>query len=111
MAQSKAAETARAKAAAHDAKPGQQQEQQPRSQQQQPQQGQGTCTTDPADRAACRFPEGAQITPGGGDIDGDGVFEENEPVGPGYKDPRAYDGGKTSGETQCDWLRRQGIPC
>ncbi|MET8677972.1 hypothetical protein ABZW18_10365 [Streptomyces sp. NPDC004647] len=90
----------------------QQQEQQPRPQQQQPQQGQGEkCTTDPADRAACRFPKGAQITPNGGDLDGDGVFEKNEPVGPGYKDPRVYDGGKTSGETQCDWLRQQGISC
>ncbi|QIP86396.1 hypothetical protein GLX30_22865 [Streptomyces sp. Tu 2975] len=68
------------------------------------------CTTDPADRQNCRNP-GQTIDPNGGDIDGDGVFEQHEPVGPGYKDPRAYDGGKTSGETQCDWLRSQGIAC
>ncbi|MFF8833193.1 hypothetical protein [Streptomyces sp. NPDC015131] len=72
--------------------------------------GDGRCTTDPADRAACRNP-GGTITPDGGDVDGDGVFESHEPVGPGYKDPRAYDGGRTSGETQCDWLRSQGMPC
>ena len=68
------------------------------------------CTTDPADRPNCRNPSGV-IDPGGGDIDGDGVFEDHEPVGPGYKDPRAYDGGKTSGETQCEWLRSKGIAC
>ncbi|MGW7467794.1 hypothetical protein ACWGJT_24765 [Streptomyces xantholiticus] len=68
------------------------------------------CTTDPADRLNCHNP-GGTIDPNGGDLDGDGVFEENEPVGPGYKDPRAYDGGKTSGETQCAWLRSQGIAC
>ncbi|MBT2492600.1 hypothetical protein J7E96_29650 [Streptomyces sp. ISL-96] len=68
------------------------------------------CTTDPADRSACRNPSG-KIDPNGGDVDGDGVFEPHEPVGPGYKDPRAYDGGKTSGETQCEWLRSQGIAC
>ncbi|GHA97801.1 hypothetical protein [Streptomyces chryseus] len=68
------------------------------------------CTTDPADRAACRNP-GGTVDPDGGDLDGDGVFEPHEPVGPGYKDPRAYDGGKTSGETQCEWLRSQGIAC
>ncbi len=68
------------------------------------------CTTDPADRANCRNPSGT-IDPDGGDLDGDGVFEDHEPVGPGYKDPRAYDGGKTSGETQCEWLRSQGIAC
>ncbi|MBT2395326.1 hypothetical protein [Streptomyces sp. ISL-100] len=68
------------------------------------------CTTDPADRSACRNPSG-KIDPNGGDLDGDGVFEPHEPVGPGYKDPRAYDGGKTSGETQCEWLRSQGIAC
>lgn len=69
------------------------------------------CTTSPEDRAACTMPEGAKITPGGGDVDGDGVFEEHEPVGPGYKDPRAYDGGPTSGETQCEWARQQGYGC
>ncbi|GGT16154.1 hypothetical protein GCM10010271_18800 [Streptomyces kurssanovii] len=68
------------------------------------------CTTDPADRQNCRNP-GKTIDPDGGDLDGDGVFEQNEPVGPGYKDPRAYDGGKSSGETQCEWLRSQGIAC
>lgn len=68
------------------------------------------CTTDPADRLNCRNP-GGTIDPNGGDLDGDGVFEEHEPVGPGYKDPRAYDGGKTTGETQCEWLRSQGIAC
>ncbi|MFD5100097.1 hypothetical protein [Streptomyces albidochromogenes] len=68
------------------------------------------CTTDPADRAACRNP-GGTIDPDGGDLDGDGVFEPHEPVGPGSKDPRAYDGGKTSGETQCEWLRSRGIAC
>ncbi|MET9423960.1 hypothetical protein ABZY06_25090 [Streptomyces sp. NPDC006540] len=68
------------------------------------------CTTDPADRQNCRNP-GGTIDPDGGDVDGDGVFEDNEPVGPAYKDPRAYDGGKTSGETQCEWLRSQGIAC
>ncbi|MGW7056892.1 hypothetical protein [Streptomyces sp. NPDC054887] len=68
------------------------------------------CTTDPADRSACRNP-GGTIDPDGGDLDGDGVFEPHEPVGPGYRDPRAYDGGKTSGETQCEWLRSQGIAC
>lgn len=68
------------------------------------------CTTDPADRQNCRNP-GGTIDPNGGDLDGDGVFEPNEPVGPGYKDPRAYDGGRTSGETQCEWLRSQGIAC
>ncbi|MGX1503783.1 UNVERIFIED_CONTAM: hypothetical protein RKD43_002408 [Streptomyces graminofaciens] len=68
------------------------------------------CTTDPADRPNCLNP-GGTIDPQGGDIDGDGVFEQNEPVGPGYKDPRAYDGGRTSGETQCAWLRSQGIAC
>ncbi|MFJ8587495.1 hypothetical protein ACIRD2_23005 [Streptomyces sp. NPDC093595] len=72
--------------------------------------GRGVCTTDPADRAACRNPDG-RIHPDGGDVDGDGVFEDHEPVGPGYRDPRAYDGGRTSGETQCDWLRSQGIAC
>ncbi|MFF9867323.1 hypothetical protein ACF1G0_18190 [Streptomyces sp. NPDC013953] len=72
--------------------------------------GRGVCTTDPADRAACRNPDG-HIHPDGGDVDGDGVFEDHEPVGPGYRDPRAYDGGRTSGETQCDWLRSQGIAC
>ncbi|MFC8919891.1 hypothetical protein ACGF5F_28815 [Streptomyces sp. NPDC047821] len=70
----------------------------------------GVCTTDPADRAACRNPSG-KIDPNGGDLDGDGVFEPHEPVGPAYKDPRAYDGGRTSGETQCAWLRAQGMPC
>ncbi|UYQ62238.1 hypothetical protein [Streptomyces peucetius] len=70
----------------------------------------GLCTTDPADRQNCRNP-GGTIDPNGGDLDGDGVFEQNEPVGPGYKDPRAYDGGRTSGETQCEWLRSQGIAC
>ncbi|MEU0082644.1 hypothetical protein [Streptomyces sp. NPDC006274] len=70
----------------------------------------GLCTTDPADRQNCRNPGGA-IDPDGGDLDGDGVFEAHEPVGPGYKDPRAYDGGRTSGETQCAWLRSQGIAC
>ncbi|MEU0373080.1 hypothetical protein ABZ070_22990 [Streptomyces sp. NPDC006283] len=70
----------------------------------------GVCTTDPADRPNCRNPSGV-IDPRGGDIDGDGVFEDHEPVGPGYRDPRAYDGGKTSGETQCEWLRSQGIDC
>ncbi|MET9516474.1 hypothetical protein [Streptomyces sp. NPDC002994] len=68
------------------------------------------CTTDPADRSACRNPSG-KIDPNGGDLDGDGVFEDHEPVGPGYKDPRAYDGGKTTGETMCEWLRSQGIAC
>ncbi|WP_344361581.1 hypothetical protein [Streptomyces gobitricini] len=68
------------------------------------------CTTHPADRAACRNP-GGTIDPQGGDTDGDGVFEPHEPVGPGYRDPRAYDGGKTSGETQCEWLRSQGAAC
>lgn len=68
------------------------------------------CTTDPADRSACRNPSGT-IDPNGGDVDGDGIFEPHEPVGPGYKDPRAYDGGKTSGETQCEWLRSRGIAC
>ncbi|MCP3819587.1 hypothetical protein NLX86_16200 [Streptomyces sp. A3M-1-3] len=68
------------------------------------------CTTDPADRQNCRNPSGT-IDPAGGDLDGDGVFEDHEPVGPGYKDPRAYDGGRTSGETQCEWLRSQGIAC
>ncbi|MEE1752029.1 hypothetical protein [Streptomyces sp. SP18CS02] len=68
------------------------------------------CTTDPADRAACRNPSG-RIDPDGGDLDGDGVFERHEPVGPGYKDPRAYDGGRTSGEAQCAWLRSQGVAC
>ncbi|OEJ38871.1 hypothetical protein AR457_24075 [Streptomyces agglomeratus] len=68
------------------------------------------CTTDPADRSACRNP-GGKIDPNGGDVDGDGVFEPHEPVGPGYRDPRAYDGGKTSGETQCEWLRSRGIAC
>ncbi|MFF8288822.1 hypothetical protein ACF068_06250 [Streptomyces sp. NPDC016309] len=68
------------------------------------------CTTAPADRAACRNP-GGRIDPRGGDLDGDGVFEPHEPVGPGYKDPRAYDGGRTSGETQCAWLRSQGKAC
>ncbi|MCZ7416774.1 MULTISPECIES: hypothetical protein [unclassified Streptomyces] len=71
----------------------------------------GQCTTDPADRPRCTMPPGAEITPDGGDLDGDGVFEPHEPVGPGHRDPRAYDGGPTSGETQCDWLRRQGHPC
>lgn len=76
------------------------------------QRGQGkVCTTDPADRAACTFPKGAHIRPNGGDVNGDGVFQRNEPVGPGYKDPRAYDGGKTSGETQCEFLRKQGHTC
>ncbi|MGW0772373.1 hypothetical protein ACWD01_01680 [Streptomyces sp. NPDC002835] len=70
----------------------------------------GLCTTDPADRQNCRNP-GGTIDPDGGDLDGDGVFEAHEPVGPGYKDPRAYDGGRTSGETQCTWLRSQGIAC
>jgi hypothetical protein len=70
----------------------------------------GLCTTDPADRQNCRNP-GGTIDPHGGDLDGDGVFEAHEPVGPGYKDPRAYDGGRTSGETQCVWLRSQGIAC
>ncbi|MET9508955.1 hypothetical protein ABZX62_10840 [Streptomyces flavidovirens] len=70
------------------------------------------CTTDPADRSACRNPDpGGTIDPNGGDVDGDGVFEQHEPVGPGYKDPRAYDGGKTTGETMCEWLRSQGIAC
>ncbi|MFV0128761.1 hypothetical protein ACLGI4_13755 [Streptomyces sp. HMX112] len=68
------------------------------------------CTTDPADRSACRNP-GGTVDPGGGDIDGDGTFEPDEPVGPGYRDPRAYDGGRTSGESQCAWLRSQGIAC
>lgn len=68
------------------------------------------CTTDPADRPACRNPSG-KIDPNGGDLDRDGKFEKHEPVGPGYRDPRAYDGGKTSGETQCEWLRAQGIAC
>ncbi|MFG2332131.1 hypothetical protein ACGFMM_21190 [Streptomyces sp. NPDC048604] len=72
--------------------------------------GRGVCTTDPADRPNCRNP-GGTIDPNGGDLDGDGVYEKHEPVGPGYRDPRAYDGGKTSGETQCDWLRSQGIAC
>ncbi|ORT57023.1 hypothetical protein [Streptomyces sp. CB03238] len=72
--------------------------------------GPKVCTTDPADRAACRNP-GGTIDPRGGDLDGDGVFEPHEPVGPGYKDPRAYDGGRTSGETQCEWLRSQGKAC
>ncbi|MFF8604514.1 hypothetical protein ACF06X_01120 [Streptomyces sp. NPDC015346] len=70
----------------------------------------GLCTTDPADRSNCRNP-GGRIDPKGGDLDGDGVFEDHEPVGPGYRDPRAYDGGRTSGETQCEWLRSQGITC
>jgi hypothetical protein len=70
----------------------------------------GLCTTDPADRQNCRNP-GGTIDPHGGDLDGDGVFEAHEPVGPGYKDPRAYDSGRTSGETQCAWLRSQGIAC
>ncbi|MGW7359056.1 hypothetical protein ACWGI0_21100 [Streptomyces sp. NPDC054802] len=70
----------------------------------------GLCTTDPADRQNCRNPAGT-IDPDGGDLDGDGVFEAHEPVGPGYKDPRAYDGGRTSGETQCVWLRSQGTAC
>ncbi|MET9800884.1 hypothetical protein [Streptomyces sp. NPDC006368] len=72
--------------------------------------GRKVCTTDPADREACRNPSG-KIDPHGGDVDGDGVFERHEPVGPGHKDPRAYDGGRTSGETQCDWLRSQGVAC
>ncbi|MFR9673550.1 hypothetical protein [Streptomyces sp. TR06-5] len=71
----------------------------------------GRCTTRPEDRAACTMPEGARITPDGGDIDGDGVFEDDEPVGPGYKDPRAYDGGPTSGEVQCQWAREHGLDC
>lgn len=76
------------------------------------QRGQGrVCTTDPADRAACTFPKGAHIRQNGGDVNGDGVFQRTEPVGPGYKDPRAYDGGKTSGETQCEFLRQQGHNC
>ncbi|MEW2632100.1 hypothetical protein AB0903_10670 [Streptomyces sp. NPDC048389] len=75
-----------------------------------PTDGEGLCTTDPADRQNCRNPAGT-IDPNGGDLDGDGVFEADEPVGPGYKDPRAYDGGRTSGETQCEWLRSQGIAC
>lgn len=72
--------------------------------------GPEVCTTDPADRAACRNPSGT-IDPHGGDLDGDGVFEPHEPVGPGHKDPRAYDGGRTSGETQCEWLRSRGMTC
>lgn len=68
------------------------------------------CTADPADRPNCLNP-GGTIDPEGGDIDGDGVYERNEPVGPGYKDPRAYDGGKSSGEKQCEWLRSPGIAC
>ncbi|MGI5359160.1 hypothetical protein ACQI4E_28130 [Streptomyces sp. CA-252508] len=72
--------------------------------------GAGVCTTDPADRPACRNP-GGTIDPHGGDVDGDGVFEPHEPVGPGHRDPRAYDGGMTSGETQCAWLRSQGKAC
>ncbi|GGT91936.1 hypothetical protein GCM10010272_41060 [Streptomyces lateritius] len=75
-----------------------------------PSDGRGLCTTDPADRANCRNP-GGRIDPHGGDLDGDGVFEDHEPVGPGYRDPRAYDGGRTSGETQCEWLRSQGLTC
>ncbi|MEU1280618.1 hypothetical protein [Streptomyces sp. NPDC005805] len=75
-----------------------------------PPNGRGVCTTDPADRPNCRNP-GGTIHPDGGDQDGDGVYEEHEPVGPGYRDPRAYDGGKTSGEVQCEYLRTQGIPC
>jgi len=69
------------------------------------------CTTAPEDRAACRMPDGARPQEDGGDVDGDGVFEQHEPVGPGYKDPRAYDGGKTSGEIQCDYMRQQGYDC
>ncbi|MBW1602800.1 hypothetical protein JJV70_11905 [Streptomyces sp. JJ66] len=69
------------------------------------------CTTAPEDRAACTVPPGARFSPDGGDLDGDGVFEPHEPVGPGYRDPRAYNGGPTSGETQCAWLREQGIDC
>lgn len=69
------------------------------------------CTVRPEDRAACTMPEGARITPGGGDLDGDGVFEPHEPVGPGHRDPRAYAGGPTSGETQCAWARQQGYGC
>ncbi|HCA86805.1 MAG TPA: hypothetical protein DEQ61_15730 [Streptomyces sp.] len=69
------------------------------------------CTTDPADRPACRFPDGAEVTEGGGDVDGDGVFEEDEPVGPGYRDPRVYDGGKTTGEVMCEHAREQGLDC
>ncbi|WP_037647862.1 hypothetical protein [Streptomyces flavidovirens] len=70
------------------------------------------CTTDPADRSACRNPDpGGTIDPNGGDVDGDGVFEQHEPVGPGYKDPRAHDGGRTTGETMCEWLRSQGMAC
>ncbi|WP_223734773.1 hypothetical protein [Streptomyces purpurogeneiscleroticus] len=108
-----------AEAAAHDERPasrpgGSQSGEAPQQQQPSSPVGEGgpeQCTTDPADRAACRLPAGAEITPGGGDVDGDGVFETNEPVGPGYKDPRAYNGGKTSGETQCEYLRQQGIAC
>lgn len=73
--------------------------------------GPDQCTTRPEDRAACTMPEGARITPDGGDVDGDGVFEKHEPVGPAYKDPRAYDGGATSGESQCAWARQQGYGC
>lgn len=69
------------------------------------------CTTDPADRPACRLPDGSEVTEGGGDIDGDGVFEEGEPVGPGYRDPRVYDGGKTTGEVMCEYAREQGLGC
>ncbi|WP_340558407.1 hypothetical protein [Streptomyces sp. GSL17-111] len=71
----------------------------------------GVCTTMPADRPHCTMPPGARITPDGGDLDGDGIFEEHEPFGPGHKDPRAYDGGRSSGETQCAWLRSQGHAC
>ncbi|MCX2969141.1 MULTISPECIES: hypothetical protein [Streptomyces] len=69
------------------------------------------CTTAPEDRAACVIPPGAEFSPDGGDVDGDGIFEDHEPVGPGAQDPRAYDGGRTSGETQCAWLRQQGVDC
>ena len=70
--------------------------------------GQG-CTWE--NRSPCRTDRTGVPDPDGGDVDGDGVFESHEPIGPGYRDPRAYNGGRTSGETQCAWLRKQGIRC
>ncbi|WP_137989204.1 hypothetical protein [Streptomyces vilmorinianum] len=116
MAQHAAAEkAAKERAAREEAKRKSQETQEtresrePRSPGQSPGSG-GVCTADPADRPNCRNP-GGTIDPYGGDLDGDGVYEDHEPVGPGYRDPRAYDGGRTSGETQCDWLRSQGLAC
>lgn len=35
--------------------------------------------------------------------------EPKEEIGPGYLDPDAYDGGRSSGESQLEWLCSQGI--